>query len=464
MQNAKGRVVLALTGLVSMAVTGKAFGAAPPSGAVVRAWNDQALATFRLKSSIDAEAARSLAMLNVAIYDAANGIASGHGSGARDYALVPFTNAPANGDLTAAAATAAHDVLSALYPSETARFDAQLASDLTGLKGTGRVDDGKSWGQSVAAAVLAARANDGSSPTETQPAGAGPGQFRASWSDTQYRNLLPFGIASVSPYLGSTPPALSSPEYAAAWLDVKTVGGAVPADQAKLDTYRFWSLGAGTSQPPGAWIMIASAVTAAGTADVVETARLYALLSMALSDTVAPTYATKYTTHSWRPTTAIREADTDGNDQTTADPTWTSRSGSVGGTPEHWSGHSVFSGAAAEVLAAYFCNDAIPFSFASDSAPSGQARSYPGFAAAAAEAGRSRVYGGVHFEFSNQKALTVGRQIADEILTHKLLKLSGPVRNDTCPTQQAQLAPPQPTRAAVLLHFPKYRRDFFRVW
>jgi hypothetical protein len=404
-----------------------------PSGAVVCDWNRHALQTFRNVSAIDAEASRALALLNVAMYDAVNGIDSGHGGGRRAFAMIPFSAAPANGDLAAAAAAAAHAVLVALYPGEAARFDAQLASDLAALRGGGRVDAGVAWGASVASQILSLRSNDGSASSESEPGGAGPGQFRASWANVQYRNLRPFGVASVLPYLGSRPPATSSAEYAAAWADVKTEGGAVPADAAKLDTYLFWSLGGGTSQPPGAWIQIATAVVAARAPDVLQTARLFALLSMAMADTVGPTYATKYVTHAWRPTTAIHEADTDENDATTADPTWVSRSGSVGGSPEHWSGHSTFSAAAAQVLAGFFCDDAIPFSFASDSAPGGQARAYQSFSSAAAEAGRSRVLGGVHFEFSNQAALDAGRRIADEILAGKLLRLSGATHSAGCP-------------------------------
>jgi hypothetical protein len=405
----------------------------PPSGAVVRDWNNQALTTFRLKSSIDAEVARALALLDVAIYDAVNGIDSGHGSGGRAYAMVPFTNAPANGDLAAAASAAAHAILVSLYPDQSARFDAQMASDLTGLNGTGRINAGRAWGESVAAQILATRSTDGSSPVESQPPGSGPGQFRASWSNTQYRNLVPFGIASVALYLGSQPPPLDSAAYAIAWQEVKDIGGAIPADAAKLATYQFWSLGGGTDQPPGAWIQIALAVTATNTPDVLQTARLFALLSMALADTVAPTYATKFATHSWRPTTAIREADTDGNAATTSDPSWAPRGGSVGGTPEHWSGHSTFSAAGAHILAGFFCNDAIAFSFATDSAPGGVPRSYASFSSAATEAGRSRVYGGLHFDFSNQAALTVGGQVGDEILLNKLLLLSGATHNGACP-------------------------------
>jgi hypothetical protein len=96
----------------------------------------------------------------------------------------------------AAAAAAAHVVLVGLYPDQSAVFDAQLTADLAVLHPPSRVTAGQAWGAHVGAAVLAARANDGSSPNETQPVGSEPGVFRAAWSGVQNRNLAPFAIVS----------------------------------------------------------------------------------------------------------------------------------------------------------------------------------------------------------------------------------------------------------------------------
>ena len=151
-----------------------------------------------------------------------------------------------------------------------------------------------------------------------------------------------------------------------------------------------------------------------------ETARLFALESMALADVVAPTNETKHASNYWRPETAIREADTTTNPDTEPDPTWTGRA-AVSGTPEHYSGHSSFSAAGAEVLARFFGTDAITFTLRTDSG-GGATRTYPSFSAAAAEAGRSRVLGGQHFEFSNQAGLRAGRLVADEVVETALLR------------------------------------------
>jgi len=369
----------------------------------------------------------------VAIYDAVNGIASRRGSLDRDHALVPPNGAPPQADPVAAAATAAHAVLSGLYPDMASQFDAQLATDLAGLGRTGPASAGQTWGQYVGQQVLLARANDGSSPNETQPGGTGPGQFRASWSGTQFRNLAPFAIADPSVYVSPGPPDLTSLDYAAAFAEVKLLGNAAIPDAGKLATFQFWSLGAGTNQPPGAWIQIALAVTDDRRLELPEAARLFALLSMAMADTVAPTYQTKFQFHTWRPATAIREADTDGNPNTDADPGWSPRAGGIGGTPEHWSGHSSFSGAAARVLAGFFCQDNISFAIVTDSAPNGQARTYSSFSAAETEAGRSRVLGGIHFEFSNQAGLAAGHGVAAEVLSRALLLKRGPTHIGQCP-------------------------------
>src|SRR6185436_17066720 len=224
-------------------------------------------------------------------------------------------------------------------------------------------------------------------------------------SGTQFRNLAPFAIADPNVYVSAGPPALTSLDYAAALAEVKLLGNAAIPDAEKLATFQYWSLGGGTSQPPGAWIQIALAISNDRPLPLTEMARLLALLIMAMADTVAPTYQTKFLFHSWRPATAIREADTDDNPNTIGDPGWSPRAGGIGGTPEHWSGHSSFAGAGARVLAGFFCQDNIPFTLVTDSAPGGQARTYPSFSAAETEAGRSRVLGGIHFEFSNQAGI-----------------------------------------------------------
>jgi PAP2 superfamily protein len=400
---------------------------------VVRTWQTRALDAVRTARASDAQAARLYAMVGIAMYDAVNGVLAKQGRSERAFALVSPSSAARDADPMAAAAAAAHAVLAGLYPDQAARFDEQLKLDLA-ARGTGAaVSRGQKWGKAVASDVLAARATDGSSPAESEPAGSGVGKFRASWTGAEFRNLAPFAIVDANAYVSAGPPALGSLDYAAAVAEVKLLGDAAVSDPAKLALFQFWNLPAGSDQPAGAWIQIALAVTEKKPLRLSEATRLFALLGMAMADTVAPTYGTKKVYNLWRPATAIREADTDDNPGTTAQADWSPRSGGIGGNPEHWSGHSAFSAAAAEVLAGFFCNDAIPFSLVSDSSPNQQLRSYTRFSEAAAEAGLSRVVGGLHFQFSNQAGLGAGRAIGAEVLTRKLLLKRGPTHFGACP-------------------------------
>jgi len=391
------------------------------SGDIVRTWNAVAQSTVRVKNASDAQAARAYAMINVAIYDAVNGIASKTGFIDRKHALVPPSGAPVNGHPVAAAAAAAHAVLTGLFPDQATVYNTQLTADLAPLSPPSSVLAGQAWGASVGNQVVVARAADGSSPDESQPAGSGPGKFRASWSGVQFRNLAPFAIANSGVYLGSGPPALTSVDYAAEFAEVAVIGNAAIVDAAKRATYDYWALGNGTGQPAGWWLQATREVSISKNLSIERTARLFALVSMGLADSVAPTYMTKFTYQFWRPTTAIREADSDGNDNTIQNATWAARAGTVGGSPEYWSGHSSFSAVAATILAGFFCDDAISVTLASDSKPS-DVRTFASFSAAAAEAGRSRVLGGIHFEQDgNQDGLKAGRAIGAEVLKNALL-------------------------------------------
>jgi membrane-associated phospholipid phosphatase len=395
----------------------------------VREWNGLALNAVRLTRASDSDSARVYAMLNVALYDTVNGLA---GARQRTHAVVPESG-PAGADVQAAGVAAAHSVLSTLDPDRAGVYDSHLSADLAQLRPGRPRDLGVAWGQHVGQAVVAARADDGSRPVQIQPAGSGPGVFRADWSGVQFGQARPFAVADAGVFVPGPPPALDSLDYAAALADVSVVGNAALPDPAKRATFQFWSLPAGSVQPPGEWVKIALEVSDARTLPLDDSTRLLALLSMALFDTAIVTTRTKSTYRHWRPATAIQEADTDGNPLTQADPGWAPRAGAVGGTPEYVSGHSSFSAAGATVLAGFFCSDHISFTHVTDTAPGNVARTYPSFTAAAAEAGRSRVFGGQHFEFSNQAGLTIGRGVAAEVLTTHLLHRSGPTHLGDCP-------------------------------
>jgi hypothetical protein len=151
---------------------------------------------------------------------------------------------------------------------------------------------------------------------------------------------------------------------------------------------------------------------------VLETARLFALLNLALADAAIACWDAKYACNLWRPITAIREADTDSNPDTEADPNWTPLPPTPP-FPECTSGHSTFSRAAASILAGFFGSDEIPFTTSSDALP-GVTRTFQSFSHAADEAGISRIYGGIHFATANISGQACGHAIAQHVIANCL--------------------------------------------
>jgi hypothetical protein len=133
---------------------------------------------------------------------------------------------------------------------------------------------------------------------------------------------------------------------------------------------------------------------------------------------VAASWDTKATYFTWRPFFAIREADQDGNADTEQDAAWTPRNTSIGASPEWSSGLSTFSGAASAVIDAFYFPRRVPFCFATDPAPA--PRCYGSPLEAAVEAGRSRIYQGIHFQFSNEEGRRIGRRIGLEVALTRL--------------------------------------------
>lgn len=407
-------IAAAMVAAISWTAIGADAAKPPPNGDVARAWNSSALDAARATSAKDFQAARLYAMVNVAMYDAVNGLLS-DGNRRRPALVPPSKNA--NGDPAVAAAQAAHDVLFAFDADATRRdaYDAHLAADVASAP-AGEAKSAKTWGAEVASQVVAARSQDGTDP----------------------KTMPPFVIANPAGYQGAPPPDVSGIDYAAAFNEVKILGDADNADAEKDAIYSFWALGSGTDQPPGAWLQVAETVSASRDLSLIDATRLFALETMTMADTVAPTNLTKTAYNRERPTAAIHSADSDPNPFTSGDNSWTARAGTAGGPGEYWSGHSSFSGGAAEAIRGFFCDDHIGFSFVTDHTTgtptaTNTPRTFESLSQAATEVGRSRVFGGLHFVYSDQAGQTAGRAIADEVLATALLRQKGATHTGSCP-------------------------------
>ena len=388
----------------------------PPGENVVLQWNRVLQETIRTPGQQPPTifAVRSFAMMHAAMFDAVNSI---------DRTYTPYlTDVPGtrHASIEAAAAQAARDVLVGLYPTRTAIYDAELADSLAGIEETSK-QQGIRVGQSVAAHLLAARANDGwnvTPPPFVLPATPGNWQPVAPSTAagfTQFPSVLPFAITSGTRFAPNPPPAMTSEEYARDFNEVKEIGSATSttrtADQTQVA--RLW---ANVNTPTLLWYVwnnVARTVAIQRNNTTAENARLFALLNIASHDALQTTMTSKFVHGLWRPTTAIRRADEDGNPNTAPDVNWTS----LLGNPPYptYAGNAAAIGTSqATILALVFGRDDIRYQHTWEGA-GGATRSYSGFNQMANEQERSRVYGGIHFTFDGVAGQSAGRNVANYV-------------------------------------------------
>ncbi len=398
------------------------------SANVILDWNGALLNAIRADATAPPKAARAMAMAHVAAFDAVNAIDGTH----EHYAFTSGSVA-AGTVREAAAAGAMHRVLSSLFPSQQAMFDATLSATLSGLGAGGGVTAGLALGQSSGDAMLALRSNDGSGVSlPAYTGGNGIGQWRpappanASGALPHWKDVSPFAMTSGSQFRGAAPPTVTSAAYTAAYNQVKEIGALNSATRTQDQTNiaRFWIDGPGTATPPGHMLRIASAIAAQESLSVSESARLFALMGLAEADAGVAAWDIKYTYSFWRPITAIREGDADGNASTIGDSAWEP----LIPTPNHpsyTSGHSTFSAAGASVLENFFGTSSLTFV---DSSETGGVpdRAFTDIWDAANEAGLSRIYGGIHWSFDNTEGLACGDLIGDWVFANYLRPVPAP--------------------------------------
>lgn len=374
-------------------------------------WNQLALQAIATEKMAPPLAARQLAIVSVTLYDTANGI-TGQG---KNFFITG--RGPSMANLDAAVNTAASRVLSSLFPNQKSLFQQQYNLNKAQLPKGVSILIGNAWGASVATRILQSRKSDGATALVTYTASGEVGR----WTPTppgfvqnpllpQWPYVKPFALSSGDQFRAPAPPALTSQQYAADLNEVKSLGSVNSvtrtADQTQIAL--FWAAGAGTVTPPGMWNVFAQQLARDNNLGATQTAKLLAVLNVAMADAGIACWDSKYFYDLWRPVTAIRNADLDGNSATEKDPTWLAR---IGTPPfsSYTSGHSTFSAAAAEVLSAFF-GPSTAFSSTSDGLV-GVTRSWSSFRAAAVEAGDSRVFGGIHFRFDSVEGINCGIQV-----------------------------------------------------
>lgn len=363
--------------------------------------------------------ARFAAITQLAVFEAVNAITSG-------YNPYPgtMTTAPSDASAEAAAISAAHTSLKNYFPGAAATLDAARASSLAMIPDGPAKTAGITAGEATAAAVIATRDKDGATPPAFYlPTSSKAGEWQTTPSCTaaggaffQWATLKPFVIRTGDEFRLDPPPALDSARYTRDYNEVKAVGGVNSTfrPQDRSDVARFYA----AVSPVGVWNPVARQLSVAAGKSLAENARAFALLNIAMSDGAVATFDTKYKYNSWRPETAIRLGDTDGNPATDADPSFTPFIVAPC-FPGYPAAHGTLSSAAREVLERLYGTRRRSLILSNPAVP-GITLRYNKLKAITEDVDDARVYGGIHFRFEQEAGDELGRLVGEYVYKNSL--------------------------------------------
>ena len=357
---------------------------------------------------------RSFAILQAAEYDAVTSIT---------HAAQPYlfsVPAPGGARPDAGADQAAHDTLTALYPSQQSGLDQMLASELAAIPNGQGKQQGIKVGATVARRLVALRSSDGSAATPPPfVAGNKPGDYRptppafAPPVFTNWGSVTPFVLSSGRQFRPAPPPPITSVAYARALNQVKSLGQDTSTTRTADQTTqaRFW----GAAPIWNVWNEVTQKLAVSQHASLQRTVTVFENLDLALADATIGLYDAKYHYLVWRPVTAIQLGNTIGNPAITGNPTWNPLAVTAA-DPSYPGAHATISQTAATVLSAFF-GDRQQLIVSSDGDP-GVTRSFGSFQAAADEATLSRIFAGQHTMIDLVAGQQLGRQVAEFVLGH----------------------------------------------
>jgi len=393
------------------------------SDAVVREWNEIAINAI-LPNGPPFTAARFMTITQLAVFEAVNSISGKY------QPYLGTVSAPAGASTEAAAVVAAHDTLVNYFPAQTATLDARRDASLAAIPDGQSKTDGMAVGAAAAAAMIADRTNDGSSPAlfhlpdNTDPyewqitlppyggCTAAGGVFR------HWPNLRPFAIESSSQFRSKPPPTLGSGVYAQDYNEVQAVGSLNSPNrpQDRTDVARLYAVG------PGHWTWNYALLQIASTRndDITDTARTMALMNMAINDAYISGFESKYFYKTWRPVTAIPRGDEDGNKWTT--PGAFTPLISTPCFPGYPSNHGTGSGAARTVLERAYGRFGHSINVFHPNAP-GIVLNYSDLRVMTDDVADARVYGGIHFRYDQDAGERQGHAVGQYVYNNRLKKV-----------------------------------------
>jgi hypothetical protein len=396
-------------GLFAVAV----IGAQPSAFAnVITDWDEKAVAVVTPMAGLGGTspymAQRMMAMVHAAMFDAVNSIEPRY----QPY-LVQLPADPATSKEAAAAAAAAA-VLATVDPKMADKMKIAMETYLASIPESAGKLDGIKLGEAVAAKVLAARANDGSNAPDAYRPRTTPGVYvpTAITISSMWPDMKPFVIAKGSQFRPKPPIALESKEWATEYNELKDYGGENSAKRTaqQTETARFWLVG-----PPVAYHPFVRQLATAKHMDIVDSARFMALVSVGLTDAIIAVLDAKYHYNFWRPITAIRNGDIDGNPATDLEATWQP----IAPTPMHPEypcAHCIQSGSVAGVVKAVLGTADIPeIAIPSPTAP-GVTHRWTNMTAFTEEIANARIWSGFHYRFSTRVGTDMGLQIGEYVV------------------------------------------------
>jgi hypothetical protein len=406
---------LAITGSIAAAVVG----VASPAGAdVVTDWNQAAIAAMKVANVVGNPWTRNMAMVHVAMSDAVNSVQNKYAIYVPAGASAPSASSP-SASAEAAAAAAARAVLLKQLPNQKALIEQTYEASTKGIPEGAAKKDGIAIGEKCAAAIIADRASDGTGVPDTYRPITTPGTWIPTTAPifSEYARATPWVMKSADQVRPPPPPDLKSELYARDYNETKELGGAKSTRRTaeQVAAVKFWTqLNFGP-----AWQEAARQLSAAKNLSLADNARLFALLNVGTANTFITDWDAKFTYNFWRPITAIRNGDQDGNDATERDPAWTPLNATPM-HPEYPSQATIMAGVSMGIFEGLLGSDLSTPVVASDLMDPKVQRRFANVQAMSDETREVRIWGGIHFRNSLDVGYAMGRKIAAYLIENSL--------------------------------------------
>jgi hypothetical protein len=392
----------------------------PVSADVIADWNEKAVAFVLARNLGPPPAERVMAMTHAAMFDAVNSIERRY----RPYLVQLPTTATASKE--AAAATAAGMVLAGVNPQARAEMKSALAAYLAAIPESPAKAEGISLGEAVAAKILEARADDGVRTPDSYRTRTAPGAYVPTpdmWAP-QWPHVKPFAMASSSQFRPTSPLALTSAEWASDYNEIRALGrfDSKTRSARQTEDAKFWLAVGGNVYYP-----LIRTVAAAKNLGVLNSARLFALASVARADALIAVFDAKYHYDFWRPLTAIRHGDNDDNSATERDATWRP----IADTPMHPEypcAHCIAAASMCAVLEEVLGTAEIPEVAMTSPTAAGVTHRWTNLRAFVTEVSEARIWAGFHYRFSTRIGQDMGNQIGRYVVRNIMQPVSVPTR------------------------------------